>query len=167
MTREQAKVLRHLHEIHERERALLPEIEAQLKAAPPGGYHDQLDEHRTETRAHIRVLADRLSDLGYRNGSLLSGVVSLINSGIAHAGARRLTPLDLLRPSDPGERVLQRARHACAAHAANIADYRALERQAEAAGDTQTQALAAQLGAQEQERFDAIMAEIPTLIDTL
>jgi len=113
------------------------------------------------------VLAGRLADLGYRNGSLLSGVVSLINSGIAHAAARRLTPLDLLRPSDPGERVLQRARHACAAHAANIADYRALERQAEAVGDMETQALAANLGAQEQERFDAIMAEIPALADAI
>jgi hypothetical protein len=90
-----------------------------------------------------------------------------VQSGIAHAGARRLTPLDLLRPSDPGERILQRARHACAAHAANIADYRALDRIAEAAGDHRTQALATRLGEQEQQRFDAIMAEIPALTDTL
>jgi ferritin-like metal-binding protein YciE len=166
-TRAQAKVLRYLHDIHERERALLPEIQAQLAAAPPGGYRDELSEHLAETRTHIRALADRLSELGYRNGSVLTGVVSLLQSGVAHASARRLTPLDLLRPSDPSDRVLQRARHAAAAHAANIADYRALDRIAESAGDPITQSLAARLGAQEQQRFDAIIAEIPALTDAL
>lgn len=163
MTRAQAKVLRHLHEIHERERALLPEIQAQIAAAPRGGYRDELVAHLDETRVHIRALATRLDELGHRNGSLLAGALA----SIARAAARRLTPLDLLRPRDPGERVLQRARHAAAAHAANIADYRALDRIARAAGDTQTQALAARLGAQEQERFDAIIAEIPALTDAL
>jgi ferritin-like metal-binding protein YciE len=161
------RVLRRLHDIHERERALVPEIRAQLSAAPPGGYRDQLQEHLAETQTHIRALAGRLSELGYRNGSLVSGVVHLVQAGIAQATARRLTPLDLLRPSDPGDRVLQRARHAAAAHAANIADYQALDRIAGGAGDTITQALAARLGAQEQERFDAIIAEIPALADAL
>ncbi|MDA0180026.1 DUF892 family protein [Solirubrobacter phytolaccae] len=161
------RVLRRLHDIHERERALVPEIRAQLSAAPPGGYRDELEAHLAETQTHIRLLAGRLSELGYRNGSLVSGVVHLVQSGIAQATARRLTPLDLLRPSDPGDRVLQRARHAAAAHAANIADYRALDRIAGSAGDTTTQALAARLGAQEQERFDAIIAEIPALADAL
>ena len=166
-SRAQLKVLRHLHEIHERERALVPEIQAQLSAAPAGGYRDELAAHLDETRTHIRQLANRLSELGYRNGSLLSGVVSLVQAGVAQATARRLTPLDLLRPSDPGDRVLQRARHAAAAHAANIADYRALDRIAGQAGDSETQALAARLGAQEQQRFDAIIAEIPALTDAL
>ena len=166
-TRAQAKVLRYLHDLHERERALLPEIQAQLSAAPPGGYRDELSEHLAETRAHIGALATRLRELGYRNGSLLSGIASLVQAGMAQATARRLTPLDLLRPSDPTDRVLQRARHAAAAHAANIADYRALDRIAGRAGDTETQALAARLGAQEQQRFDAIIAEIPALTDAL
>ena len=56
MAREQAKVLRHLHEIHERERALLPQIEAQLKAAPPGGYQEQ--ERFDAIMAEIPALAD-------------------------------------------------------------------------------------------------------------
>lgn len=162
-----ARVLRRLHDLHERERALLPEIHAQLAATPPGGYHDQLEAHLGETQTHIRLLADRLAELGYRNGSLLSGAISLVQSGLAHASARRLSPLDLLRPRDPEERVLQRARHAAAAHAANIADYRALERLSHTAGDNATQTLAARLGAQEQERFDAIIAEIPALTDAL
>ncbi|MBE2315674.1 hypothetical protein DVA67_006790 [Solirubrobacter sp. CPCC 204708] len=162
-----ARVLRRLHEVYERERALVPEIQAQLAAAPPGGYRDQLQEHLDETRAHIRTLAHRLDELGYRSGSLLTGLVSLVQGTVAQANARRLTPLDLLRPRDPAERILQRARHAAAAHAANIADYRALDRIAQTAGDTTTQALAARLGAQEQHRFDAIIAEIPTLTDAL
>lgn len=166
-TRPQLKVLRHLHAIHERERALVPEIRAQLAAAPPGGYRDELAAHLDETRAHIKALADRLSELGYRNGSLLSGVASLVQAGLAQATARRLTPLDLLRPADPADRILQRARHAAAAHAANIADYRALDRIAGHAGDVRTQALAARLGAQEQERFDAMIAAIPALADAL
>ena len=67
----------------------------------------------------------------------------------------------------PRSASCQRARHAAAAHAANIADYRALERLAHAAEDNVTQTLAARLGAQEQERFDAIIAEIPALTDAL
>ena len=165
--RAQLKVLRYLHEIHERERALVPEIKTQIAAAPPGAYRDELIAHLDETRTHIKALATRLSALGYRNGSLLSGVASLVQAGMAQATARRLTPLDLLRPSDPTDRVLQRARHAAAAHAANIAVYRALDRIAGRAGDTETQALAARLGAQEQQRFDAIIAEIPALTDAL
>lgn len=161
------KVLRHLHDIHERERALVPEIQAQLAVAPRGGYRDELAAHLDETRAHIRALADRLAELGHRNGSLLAGVTALIHAGVAQATARRLTPLDLLRPKDPADRILQRARHAAAGHAANIADYRALDRIAGKAGDTATQALAARLGAQEQQRFDAIIAEIPALTDAL
>jgi len=90
-----------------------------------------------------------------------------VQAGVAQATARRLTPLDLLRPSDAGDRILQRARHAAAAHAANIADYRALDRIAGKAGDTETQALAARLGTQEQQRFDSIIAEIPALTDAL
>ncbi len=54
-----------------------------------------------------------------------------------------------------------------AAHASNIADYRALDRIAGAEGDPETQALAVRLGGQEQEGFDAIIAEIPDLADAL
>lgn len=162
-----AKVLRYLHDLHERERALVPEIQAQLAATRSGDYRKQLEGQLSETRAHVRALGARLDELGYVNGSLLGGVVSLAHVGIAQANARRLTPLDLLRPRDPVERILQRARHTASAHAANIADYRALERIAHSAGDATTQSLAARLAAQEQARFDTIIAQIPALADAL
>ena len=93
-----ARVLRRLHDLHERERALLPEIRAQLAATPPGGYHDQLEAHLGETQAHIRALADRLAELGYRNGSLLSGVVSARPVG---RRARERAPPHPARPAAP------------------------------------------------------------------
>ncbi len=166
VTRDQTKVLRYLNEAHERERAAVPELRAQIKAAPLGEYRDALERQLAETRRHIGLLAERLTALGYRNGRL-SGVVSLMQAGVARANARLLTPLDLLRPHDADDRIMQRARHVFAAQASNIAIYRALERHAQAAGDPDTEALAVRLGEQEQETFDRVIAEVPALADAL
>jgi len=63
--------------------------------------------------------------------------------------------------------VLERARHVAAVQASNIAGYRTLERLAAAAGDPDTEALAARLGEQEQQTFDRILGKLQTLADTL
>ena len=54
-----------------------------------------------------------------------------------------------------------------AVQASNIAGYRTLERLAAAAGDPDTEALAARLGEQEQQTFDRILGKLQTLADTL
>ena len=90
-----------------------------------------------------------------------------MQAGVARANARLLTPLDLLRPHDADDRIMQRARHVFAAQASNIAIYRVLERHAQAAGDPDTEALAVRLGEQEQETFDRVIAEVPALADAL
>ncbi len=159
-------MLRFLHQIHERERAAVPEIQAQLEAAPSGEYRDALARHLAETRDHIPLLDDRLRSLGYDAGAL-GGLISLVQAGVARATARRLTPLDLLRPHDARDRVLERARHMSAVQASNIADFHTLERLAEAAQDAETQALAGRLGEQEQETFNRIMKKLPALSEAL
>ena len=124
-----AQVLRRLHDA--------PRARARAAARDPGaarrGAARRLP-RRSSTRTWTRrartsgCSRDRLPSSATATARCSRASSSLVQSGVAHASARRLTPLDLLRPRDPSDRILQRARHAAAAHAANIADYRALDR---------------------------------------
>ena len=164
--RAKARVLRHLNEIHERERAAVPEIKAQIKATPGSDYGEELQRYLEETRRHTALVDERLHALGYETGTA-GRLASFFQGAMARADARLLTPLDLIRPRHADDRVLERARHVAAVQASDIAGYRTLERLAAAAGDPDTEALAARLGEQEQQTFDRILGKLQTLADTL
>ena len=66
--RAEARVLRYLTEMHERERAAVPEIEAQIKAAPDGDYRAGLRAYLDETRRHAALVASGSSRSGTRPG---------------------------------------------------------------------------------------------------
>ena len=93
-----------------RSRPRRPAIPRRL-AAPP---RRDAPPHRAARRAPGRARATERPALG---GARLAG------PGRAWRAPRAaLTPLDLLRPHDAGDRVLERARHVAAAQASNIAD---------------------------------------------
>jgi ferritin-like metal-binding protein YciE len=166
MNASQEKVLQYLGEAQGSEQALVRVLQSQIAMTPRGGYRGALERHLRETRDHAQRIQSRLRRLG-AGGNPVQAVVGVVETAIGQALALGKTPLDLLRGTGGEEKVLKNAKDAAATEALEIATYTALERLANAAGDTETAALAASIRGDEEKMLQQILREIPKLTDAV
>jgi len=166
LSRSARKIVQYLNEAHAAELVHRRDIQAQIATTPPGRYRTALERHLRETVRHAERLAERLAELGEWRSPLQVGIgtatslaAQLLNIGKA--------PFDLVRGPGGEDRTLRSARDSCAAEAAEIATYTALERLAKDADDRRTAKLAAWIRADEEAMLKKILAEIPGLTDTV
>ncbi len=166
MEKSEQKIVQYLHEAHASEQALVTVLQSQIAMTPKGSYRGGLESHLRETRDHAARVERRLGELGDGSNPLQAGV-GLVQSVVGQALALGKTPLDLVRGSGGEEKILKNAKDTCGAEALEIATYTAIERLASSLGDTDTQALAHSIRADEQRMLDRVLAEIPKLTDAV
>jgi ferritin-like metal-binding protein YciE len=164
MSRSEQKILQYIAEAHASELALVRVLQSQIMIAPRGEYRRALERHLTETREHARRLERRTAELGGAE-NLVQAAVGLLEGVAGQLLAFAKTPLDLIRGSGGEEKVLKDAKDAAATEALEIATYRALERLAQAAGDTETARLAASIRREEERMLERILRMVPALTD--
>jgi ferritin-like metal-binding protein YciE len=160
-------LVQYLREARATEAGLTQTLAVHIAATPPGDHRARLEQHLDDTRAHERLLAERLGELGGDEGSPLRHALSLAAApvgfglGVARGATRAVLsvvglPLTLLRQGEAGDadRVLRNVRAEAASEAMEVATYSAIERLAEAAGDTKTARLAARIRADEEGMLD-------------
>jgi ferritin-like metal-binding protein YciE len=160
------KLVQYLNEAHASEQALVRVLQSQIAMTPRGSYRTALERHLRETRDHARRIQARLGALG-AGANPIQAVVGVVETAVGQALALGKTPLDLLRGSGGEEKVLKNAKDAAATEALEIATYTALERLANAVGDTETARLAASIRADEEKMLQQILREIPKLTDAV
>jgi ferritin-like metal-binding protein YciE/Asp-tRNA(Asn)/Glu-tRNA(Gln) amidotransferase C subunit len=160
------KVLQYLGEAQASEQALTRVLQSQIAMTPRGAYRNALEQHLTETRDHAARVGARMRELGGA-GSPLGAAVGVLETVVGQALALGKTPLDLLRGSGGEEKVLKNAKDAAATEALEIATYTAIERLAEAVGDTATARLAASIRGDEEKMLARILREIPKLTEAV
>jgi ferritin-like metal-binding protein YciE len=165
----ESKLSQYLNEAQATEQALIQTLTAHIAMTPAGSYREALEGHLEETREHSSSVAERLREIGPDPG--LAGVaVWAAERGVGLAGsvAGRLfavwkAPIDMLRGGSGEEKLLKNAKDECASEALEIATYEALERLAEAVGDSETARLARRIRADEERMLARLRHEIPTL----
>jgi ferritin-like metal-binding protein YciE len=166
MNKSEQKIVQYLHEAHSAEQSLVSVLQSQIAMTPRGSYRNGLESHLEQTREHASRVQRRLGELQHGSNPVQVGI-GLIQSIAGQALALGKTPLDLMRGSGGEEKVLKNAKDACATEALEIATYTAIERLASAVGDSDTEALAKSIRADEQKMLDLILAEIPKLTDAV
>ena len=166
MNKSEQKIVQYLHEAHSAEQSLLSVLQSQIAMTPRGSYRDGLESHLEQTRGHASRVQRRLGELQHGFNPVQVGV-ALIQSVAGQVLALGKTPLDLVRGSGGEEKVLKNAKDACATEALEIATYTAIERLASAVGDSDTEALAKSIRADEKRMLDLILEEIPKLTDAV
>jgi ferritin-like metal-binding protein YciE len=163
MTSPDRKIVEFLEDARDSERELTRVLESQIAAAPGGDYRRELQLHLRQSREHVHALRRRLDLM--RRGSPLQ---RLIGGAINRWAGLVTLPLELFRVSgrEP-EKVLRSAQDACAAEAAGIATYTAIERLARRTGDEETAALARSIREHEQEMFERLQAHLRPLTDAM
>ena len=158
----QQKVMQYLGEAHASELALVRVLQSQIAMTPRGTYRTGLEKHLVETRDHAKRVARRLDELGIGANPFMA-VVGAFEAVVGQTLALGKAPFDLLRGSGGEEKVLKNAKDACATEALEIATYTAIEKLANAVGDTTTAKLAASIRADEEKMLERILREIPKL----
>lgn len=166
MNAAQKKVVQYLAEAHASEQALVRVLQAQIAMTPHSGYRTALEQHLRQTRDHASRVGERLQELDQATNPL-KAVVGAVETVVGQALALGKTPFDLLRGSGGEEKVLKNAKDASASEALEIATYTAIERLANAVGDSETARLAASIRADEEKMLDRVMGLIPTLTDAV
>ena len=164
--KEQQKVVQYLNEAHAMEHALVRVLQSQIAMTPRGTYRSGLESHLGQTHDHARRVGERLKALDQGSNPLMA-VVGLVETAVGQVLALGKAPFDLLRGSGGEEKVLKNAKDAYAGEALEIATYTALERLADAVGDTQTARLAASILADEEKMLARVLREIPKLTDAV
>ena len=167
MSPETQKIVQYLNEAHASEVALVRVLQSQIAMTPRGSYRDALETHLGETQNHARRVEQRLSALNAGGSNPLTSAVGVVETIVGQALALGKTPFDLLRGSGGEEKVLKNAKDACATEALEIATYTSLERLAKAAGDDETEKLAASILADEERMLARVLREIPKLTDAV
>ena len=160
------KVVQYLNEAHAMEHALVRVLQSQIAMTPRGTYRSGLESHLGQTHDHAQRVGERLKALDQGSNPLMA-VVGLVETAVGQVLALGKTPFDLLRGSGGEEKVLKNAKDAYAGEALEIATYTALERLADAVGDTQTARLAASILADEEKMLERVLREIPKLTDAV
>jgi ferritin-like metal-binding protein YciE len=165
----ETKISQYLNEAQATEQALIQTLAAHIAMTPAGSYREALEGHLEETREHSRSVGERLREVGPDPG--LAGIaVWAAERGIGLAGgvAGRLfavwkAPIDMLRGGSGEEKLLKNAKDECASEALEIATYEALERLAQAVGDSETARLARRIRGEEERMLARLRQEIPAL----
>jgi hypothetical protein len=136
---------------------------------PAGSYREALEGHLEETREHSRLVGERLREVGPDPGLTRIAVWTAQRGvGLAESVAGRVlavwkAPIDMLRGGSGEEKLLKNAKDECASEALEIATYEALERLAEAVGDSETARMARRIRADEERMLARLRQEIPRL----
>jgi ferritin-like metal-binding protein YciE len=157
-------IIEQLREAEATEQASLSLLEGHLRGAPPGPYRAALRRHLDETRRHAHQVAERLQSLGATRGTL-DTAITLGEALVGRAVGLALAPLHLVVSRSRPEALLRNARDDIAAEALEVATYEALERLADAAGDTTTSSLAKAIRADEERQLETLRALLEPLAD--
>jgi ferritin-like metal-binding protein YciE len=166
MNKSEQKIVQYLNEAHSAEQSLVSVLQSQIAMTPRGSYRNGLESHLEQTRDHASRVQRRLGELQHGFNPVQAGI-GLIQGVAGQVLALGKTPLDIVRGSGGEEKVLKNAKDACATEALEIATYTAIERLASAVGDSDTEALAKSIRADEQKMLDLILEEIPKLTDAV
>ena len=151
-----------LQEARATEDALVQTLTAHLSITPEGEYRAVLERHLEETRDQSAAINERLDDLGeHRNPAEV--VIGFAEGLIGQALSLAKGPVDLLRGGSGPEKLVKNARDEAATEAFEIAHYDALAAVAKAVGDAETQKLARDHRAQEEQMLEDLRRLIPTL----
>jgi ferritin-like metal-binding protein YciE len=153
-----------LREAEAVEQSSLSLLERHLRDAPPGPYRAVLRRHLDETRRHGHQVAERLQSLG-AGRSLLETAITIGEAVVGRVAGLALAPLSLLASRSGPEALLRHAGHDIAAEAREVATYEALERLAQAAGDTTTASLARTIRADEERQLQTLQTLLDPLAD--
>src|SRR3954447_9781628 len=151
-------IISHLRDAQSLEQQSISLLEGHLRSAPPGPYRTAARRHLEETRRHAHGVAERLTNLGATRGPVGTAVtIGEALLGRVHGAA--MAPLHLLARRAGPDVVLHNVHDEIAAEAREEATYEALERLAQAMGDTTTASLARTIRADE-ERYLASLREL-------
>ena len=163
---QQQKVVRYLNEAHAMEHALVRVLQSQIAMTPRGAYRSALESHLGQTHDHARRVGERLKALDQGSNPLMA-VVGLLETAAGQVLALGKTPFISCAAPAARRRSSRTPRTRYASEALEIATYTALERLAEAVGDTQTARLAASILADEEKMLARLLREIPKLTDAV
>jgi ferritin-like metal-binding protein YciE len=146
------------------EQASLSLIGGHLHNAPPGAYRTAARRHLDETRRHAHQVGERLTNLGATRDPI-GALLTLGEAIVGRLAGVALAPLNLLAPRSEPDAVLRNVQDEIAAEAGEVATYEALERLANAAGDTATAALARAVRGDEERYLDTLRDVLVGLAD--
>jgi len=166
MSKTQQKVIQYLDEARASELALVRDLQSQISIAPRGSYRSLLEQHLRETRDHAERLRKRLTELD-QGSNPLDFVAGAAQKVVGQALSIGKAPLALVRGASAEEKILKNAKDACASEALEIATYIAIERLANAVGDSTTAKLAVSIRGDEEKMLEAVRRELPKLTDAV
>ena len=155
-------IIDHLRAAQRLEQQSLSLLEGHLRTAPPGPYRTAARRHLEETRRHAHGVAERLTNLGATRGPI-GTAITLGEALFGRVHGAAMAPLHLLSRRAGPDVVLRNVQDEIASEAREATTYEALERLAEAAGDTTTASLARSIRGDE-ERY---LAGLRDLVDPL
>jgi ferritin-like metal-binding protein YciE len=159
-----ALVLQYLSEAHATESALVTNLTAHIAMTSDSQYEKVLRRHLDETKAQVKNIDERRSELGADGGKgFVAGAVGLAMDAVGQILVLTKGPIDAVRTPSQQERMLKNARDECATEAIEIALYDALEAAANAAGDTKTAKLAVDHRKQEERMLADLRKQIGRL----
>ena len=159
-----ALVLQYLSEAHATESALVTNLTAHIAMTSDAQYEKVLRRHLDETKAQVKNIDERRSELGADGGKgFVAGAVGLAMDAVGQVLVLTKGPIDAVRTISQQERMLKNARDECATEAIEIALYDALEAAADAAGDTKTAKLAVDHRKQEERMLADLRKQIGRL----
>ena len=159
-----ALVLQYLSEAHATETALVTNLTAHIAMTSDAQYEKVLRRHLDETKAQVKNIDERRSELGADGGKgFVAGAVGLAMDAVGQILVLTKGPIDAVRTISQQERMLKNARDECATEAIEIALYDALEAAANAAGDTKTAKLAVDHRKQEERMLADLRKQIGRL----
>jgi ferritin-like metal-binding protein YciE len=161
------KIVQYLYEARASELALVSTLRTHAAMAPSGSYREGLERHLEETKGHARRLQGRIGEIGGGPRSPVRAGVGLAQAVVGQAVALSKGPLDVVRGYSPEEKLLKNAKDECATEALEIATYDALERLAQAVGDSQTAELARDIRGDEERMLSRLREEIPRLTEAM
>lgn len=151
-------LVQYLREARATEAGLAQTLQAHIAVTPPGEHRGQVEKYLQTTRSHERLLAARIGELDRGDPLRQALDLAAMPIGFGLGVARALldivvSPLASLRAPEPttADLVMRSVRSEAAGSAAEIVNYTAIERLAEAEGDEQTAGLAGELRADEEE----------------
>lgn len=151
-------IIGHLRDAQAREQQSLSVLEGHLRSAPPGPYRTAARRHLEETRRHAHGVAERLTSLGATRGPV-GTALTLGEALLGRVHGAAMAPLHVLARRAGPDIVLNNVLDEIASEAHEAASYEALERLAEAVGDTTTASLARTIRSDE-ERYLASLREL-------
>ena len=153
--RGQQKVVQYLNEAHAMELSMVQTLSAHVAITPRSAYRTGLETHLRETRRHAERIERRLEQLGEGHNPLQAGF-ALAQATIGQAISTAKAPMDMIRGGSAAEKLLKNAKDEAVSEQLEIVTYFALERLAEAVGDSQTARLAASIR-QDEEKMQTLL----------